>query len=351
MHILSVVRKKYYGVSAAIEPMYLYFTLPLREMGHEVETFDHYETSRTVGRQRATEVLVDRIEKGKFDVVFYQTSGREPVETAALSDISGKVCIAAWNSDDDWQWEATRRIAGHFSFMITTYPHIYEQNRTQYPNLLLSQWACPGQFSDYGRKKDIAFSFAGGIYGKRNRACRYLRSKAGLVCFGRGARLVRLGLPYFRGAFKFPWLAGTALEFEAVYDIWNRSRISYTPLDGGKGGKFLQVRGRVFEMGLSGTLMLCEHSPNLERYYEPGKEFVAFESLDDCVEKASWYLAHENERARIALNYRDRTLREHLWTHRFTDLIEQMGLKQDLQQTVRLSQTAAWNPMSARNYE
>jgi spore maturation protein CgeB len=104
-------------------------------------------------------------------------------------------------------------------------------------------------------------------------------------------------------------------------------------------------------MGLSGTLMLCEHSPDLERYYEPGKEFVAFESLDDCAEKASWYLAHEDERARIALNYRDRTLREHLWTHRFTDLIEQMGLKQDLQQTVRLSQTAAWNPMSARNYE
>jgi hypothetical protein len=328
MRILSVVRKNYYGVSTATEPLYLYFTLPLRELGHEVETFDHYEANRTLGRQRATSALVDKIQKEEFDVVLYQTSDREPVDTAALADLSRKFCVVAWNSDDDWQWEATRLIAGHFTFMITTYPHIYEQNRSQYPNLLLSQWACPRQFSDYWREKDIAFSFAGSIYGRRNRACRYLRSKAGLVCFGRGSRLVRLGLPYFRGVFKFPWLAGIALEFQAIYDIWNRSRISYTPLEGSKGEKFLQIKGRVFEMGLSGTLMLCEHSPNLGRYYEPGKEFVAFESLDDCAEKASWYLAHENERARIALNYRDRTLQEHLWTHRFADLFRQTGFSE-----------------------
>ena len=88
MRILSVVRKHYYGSPKAIEPMYLYFTLPLKEMGHEVETFDHYEMGQRLGRERASEVLVDRVQRGRFDIVFYQTSGREPVDTARLADVS-----------------------------------------------------------------------------------------------------------------------------------------------------------------------------------------------------------------------------------------------------------------------
>lgn len=72
--------------------------------------------------------------------------------------------------------------------------------------------------------------------------------------------------------------------------------------------------------------MLCEHSPNLERYYEPGKECVTFETIEDCADKALWYLSHESERARIARCYCERTLREHMWEHRFTDLFRQMGI-------------------------
>src|SRR6266576_5647980 len=326
MRILSVVRKHYYGSPKAIEPMYLYFTLPLKEMGHEVETFDHYEMSQRLGRERASEVLVDRVQRGRFDIAFYQTSGREPVDTARLADMSKKVCVAAWNSDDDWQWETTRRIAGHFTFMITTYPHIHEQNRSQYPNLLLSQWACPGDFSDFRKGKDIDFSFVGSIYGERNGACRFLQRRAGLVSFGRGSRLVRFRFPFLRGMFKLPWLSGRPLQIQQMYDIWNRSRISYTPLTGSSGGKFLQVKGRIFEMGLSGTLVLCERSPLLERYYCPDKEIVTFACLEDCAEKALWYLSHESERVRNAKSYYDRTLREHMWKHRFTDLFHQMGI-------------------------
>src|SRR6266436_3119353 len=282
MRILSVVRKNYYGVPTAIEPMHVYFTMPLKEMGHEVDTFDHYEMSRTLGRERATSALVDRIQREEFDVVFYQTSGQEPVETVAFADLSRRFCIAAWNSDDDWQWESTRRVAGHFSFMITTYPHIYERNRSEYPNLLLSQWACPGQFSEYGRRKDINFSFAGSIYGERNRA-----------------------------------------------------RISYTPLEASSGGKVLQIKGRIFEMGLSGTMVLCEQSLLLERYYQPGREIVTFEGLEECAEKARWYVTHELERVRIARNYRDRTLGEHMWKHRFEDLFRQIGFPNGSTRTKR----------------
>lgn len=326
MRILSVVRHQYYGNANAREPLSYFFTTPLRQMGHDVETFDHFEARRAHGKEAATERLIARIRSGAFDLVLYQTSGEEPVDTSALQELARQTCLVAWNSDDDWQWNTTRKLASHFTFMITTYPHVYEQHHGAFPNLLLSQWGCLGLFNDFDRKKDIDFSFAGAIYAARHAACRYLRQRAGLRCFGRGARLVRLGIPYFRGAFRLRWISGSPLQYEAVYDTWNRTRVSYTPMTGGPQGKILSIKARAFEMGLSGTLMLCEHSPHLERYYEPGRECVTFESLEDCIEKALWYLAHESERARIAARYFQRTLREHMWEHRFSELFRQMGV-------------------------
>jgi len=326
MRILSVVRKGYYGSKAALEPMYLYLTVPLREMGHEVETFDHYDEARHLSKEQRTDLLIQKIQGGQFDLVVYTATGTEPIEVEAIGHLSKKVCIVAWNSDDDWQWLATRLIAHHFTFMVTTYPHVYDQNRQQYPNLLLSQWACLGTMSDYSRPKDIGFSFAGATYRIRNSQCRYLRRKAGLVCFGHGSRMVNLGLPYVKGASRVPGLMGPPVSFEAINDVWNRTRVSYCPMAGGPRGDVMSIKSRTFDMGLSGTLMLCEHSPNLERYYEPGKECITFGNLEDCAEKASWYLSHELERARIARNYRDRTLKEHLWKHRFSDLFYQVGV-------------------------
>lgn len=327
MRILSVTCKGYYGSNAATEPIYLYFTLPLQTMGHEVETFDHVLMGRTVGESRCTDLLVEKIHAGSFDLVLYQNTGeRQPLDTSALADLSRRICIAAWNSNDDWQWEYTSRLASHFTYMVTTYPSVYETNAKTCTNLVLSQWGCLGAYSEPSRAKDIDFSFAGAIYGVRNAACRYLRHEAGLVCFGRGSRLLNLGLPYFRGAFKFPWLSGASIDFKQINDVWNRSRISYCPMQGGPSGAVLSLKSRTFDMGLSGTLMLCEHSPDLERYYSPGTECITFETLEDCAEKARWYSAHEPERSRIAHNYHERTRKEHLWDHRFIDMFIHFGL-------------------------
>src|SRR6266545_2907316 len=99
---------------------------------------------------------------------------------------------------------------------------------------------------------------------------------------------------------------GAVLHLQ-VHEIWNRSRISYSPMEAAGNPAILQIKGRMFEHGLSGTMPICRRSPNLEMYYEPGKELVAFEDLDDCVDKVKFYLAHESERARIARAYHDRT--------------------------------------------
>ena len=329
MRILSTVGRNYYGRPGVVEPMYLEFTDPLRDLGHEVEHFDHAETRKRFGIEECGELFVRKAMSGGYGLVLYQTAGQDWMPPEAIREAARYAPVVAWNSDDDWQWDSyTRHLAPYFTFVVTTYPHIYEANRNQHANLRLSQWGCYDRFADFSRKKDLDFTFAGRVYGSRNQECRYLRKHARLRAFGPGSGLVSVGLPYFRGAARIPFLYGRAVNFQELNGIWNRSRVSYTPMGASIDPKILQIKSRTFEMGLSGTLMLCQHSPSLERYYQPWKEFVPFADLDDCVEKAEYYLAHESERARIAKAYHDRTRGEHLWQHRFSKLFRDIGLSE-----------------------
>jgi spore maturation protein CgeB len=339
MHILSVVVKHYYNLAEsrkrqALEPMYLAFTDPIERMGHTVDHFDHLEAAQRKGPANWGDEFVDVVKKGGYDVVFFQTACQKAEFVAdAVREAARYSPIVAWNSDDDWAWEqSTRYLAPYFTFVFTTYPEIYRQNRAKYPNLRLSQWGCYDRFADFAQRKDLAFTFSGQIYAGRAAACRYLRQTAGLQVFGHMSGMVTqprfLYWPGIRNVtHRFPSVYGAPIPFEEMNAIWNRSRISYTPMEASASDQILQVKSRTFEMGLSGTLMICKLSPHLDQYYQPGKEFVAIENLEDCVEKVRYYLSHESERAKIARAYHDRTKAEHLWQHRFEAIFRQIGLQ------------------------
>lgn len=328
MKILSVVGRCYGGSAQATEPMYLEMRVPLMDLGHEVDHFDHDAVSRQSGQDVCGEQFVAAVRNGGYDLVLYQTAGRDHMPREAIREAGRISPVVAWNSDDDWQWESyTSHLAPYFTFMITTYRHIYEANRVKAPNLLLSQWGCYDRLADFSRTKDVAFSFVGRVYGSRYPDCRFLHRKAGLRVFGSGSRLVSLGIPPFRGCSRIPGLMGPPiLDYADVNAVWNRTRVSYTPLGSSADPALFQVKGRVFQMGLSGTLMLCDDHPEIARYYEPGKEYVTFRGLEDCAEKARHYLSNETERARIARAYYERTRNEHTWQHRFNKLFQDMGL-------------------------
>jgi spore maturation protein CgeB len=331
MRILSTVCRDYYGFSGSVEPMYLAFTLPLRQRGHQVVHFDHARVCDELGPARCGEQFLDAVRKGGYDLVLYQSGGRDHMVRDAIGEAKKYAPIVAWNSDDDWQWESySRHLAPFFTYVVTTYPHILEQHRGDCPNLLLSQWGALDLYADHGRKKDIDFSFAGQIYRNRVPELRRLWLKAGLNVHGLGS--IRVWCPPFndrsfrnRAAKWFPAL-NRPLKLEQVYDIWNRTKVSYTPMSASTNPKLLQIKGRAFEMGLSWTMMLCQQSPNIERYYEPGKEFVAFDSMEDCIQKARYYVRHDAERQKIVEAYYHRTRGEHMWEHRWEQIFKDIGV-------------------------
>ena len=331
MRILSTVAQAYAFRPEAVEPMYLWFTNPLRALGHEVEHFDHVKLGREAGFQACGDAFVHRVKHGGYDLVLYQTGGHDSMTHEAIADARRHAPVVAWNSDDDWQWDSyTKHLAPLFDFMVTTYRHVYEDNRRAHANLLLSQWGCLDTYADYARAKDLEFTFAGQIYTNRVADCLHLKRKAGLRTFGLGSIRVRCPLVSSRAAYRFvaqklPWL-NRPLAFKQVHDVWNRSKVSFAPMGSSTDVNRLQVKGRVFEMGLSGTMMLTQRSPDIERFYEPGKEFVAYESIEDCADKAKFYLRNAAERQRIAEAYYRRTRSEHMWEHRFQQLFREIGL-------------------------
>ncbi len=78
-------------------------------------------------------------------------------------------------------------------------------------------------------------------------------------------------------------------------------------------------------MGSGGFLLTSFHSDYL-RYFEPGKDFVYYESPEDMMNKARYYLAHERERRNIALQGQRTVLAGHTMTMRIREMLETLQL-------------------------
>lgn len=57
---------------------------------------------------------------------------------------------------------------------------------------------------------------------------------------------------------------------------------------------------RVLDIMACGGFVLTNRQPEMDEYFEDGRELVCYDSLEDCLDKAAWYLENEDERARVA---------------------------------------------------
>ena len=79
------------------------------------------------------------------------------------------------------------------------------------------------------------------------------------------------------------------------------------------------LKGRDFEIPMSGGLYLTEDHPELARAFQPGQEILTYFGIDDLVQKISYYLSHPAEAESIRTKGHERSLREHTWEERFPD--------------------------------
>lgn len=87
------------------------------------------------------------------------------------------------------------------------------------------------------------------------------------------------------------------------------------------------LRLREFEAPMSGALYLTEYQPELDEYFEVGKEVLCYRDPDDLLEQVRYYLARPEEAERVRRAGYRRALGEHTWQHRFRDLFAALGLR------------------------
>ena len=79
---------------------------------------------------------------------------------------------------------------------------------------------------------------------------------------------------------------------------------------------------RMFDiMGCEGFL-LTNYQAEIASLFEPGRDLVVYESFDDCLKKAGYYLEHEDERRTIAENGYRKICAHHTYDHRIAEMFE-----------------------------
>ena len=163
--------------------------------------------------------------------------------------------------------------------------------------------------------RDIDASFVGGIsrhHGKAFPLLASMASQTSMRFFGYGAH----SLP--RSSVVRQRHGGEVWGLE-MYRTLARSRITLN--------RHIDVAERyannmrLYEATGMGAMLLTDKKDNLSDLFSVGKEVVAYESIAEACEIVRHYVAHPSEAAAIAQAGQSRTLRDHTYGQRMTELV------------------------------
>ena len=89
-------------------------------------------------------------------------------------------------------------------------------------------------------------------------------------------------------------------------------------------GDFMRYGGnmRLFEAAGVGTFQLVDDRPGIHDWFTDGEHLVIYRDRDHLRELVTYYLAHDEERERIAAAGRAHVHTHHTYDHRMARLIE-----------------------------
>jgi len=337
----------------------------LLHMGHDIVYFDFMTMMQKQGRDWMNRRLLEIVRTKKPDLLFCVLFANE-LDQAVIREISENTDTITlnWFCDDHWRFDNFSRYwAPCFNWVVTTAKSaLPKYENLGYRNVIKSQWACNHFLY---RKMDLPLeydvTFVGQPHGNRRQILKALRD-AGIDVrvWGSGWASGRLSQEEMIRAFNrsrvnlnLPKASTPILTSEArpsdLVRRWLSRSLNTVPFGSQlktMGKSWLsairdfaptmktadrskypdQIKARNFEIPGCGGFLLTGRAEDLENYYEVGKDIVCFEDADDLIEKSRYYLRNEDERAAIAQAGYRRTLREHTYVHRFTEIFRRLGL-------------------------
>jgi spore maturation protein CgeB len=157
------------------------------------------------------------------------------------------------------------------------------------------------------RERDIDVIFIGFPY--RGKLPAFAKAKKAL-----GKRLVMVGFwfnynVYFNLKYGWPgWVKAPIKPGQPFIDLYQRAKIGFNVHNR---GDYTVGSYRLFELPANGVMQISDGGQYLNSFFDVGSEVVGYENLDDMIDKVRYYLDHDDERRRIALNGFRRVMRDH----------------------------------------
>lgn len=257
-------------------------------------------------------------------VVGYVSSATVSVEVLREMAASGAAIFSF--SFDDKLYFADRRLGGRDATMAGIAGAV-DLNLTNAPGSRI-RYAVEGGLSmffpeaahpDFHKPYDLPFefdvSFVGARYGWRGPFIERLQrllapSGVEIACFGRA------------------WPNGP-LSDEDLTKLYSRSRINLGFGGVGFSRRITCLKGRDFEVPMSGGLYLTQHNPELALVYEIGKEILTYRDEEDCARVIRETLADPDRAAAIRRAGHMRCLKDHTYEVRWGAPFRAAGLLAD----------------------
>lgn len=262
------------------------------------------------------------------DVVIGYLSGynTSPETLSRMSDSGTVIFNFCW--DDKLNFPG-KKLGGRFTSPACL-AHAVDLNLTNSPDSLIKYavhgglamfWpeaAHPDVHRPYNTPFEFEVSFAGACYGWRPYFVRKLK-KAGIKveCFGHG------------------WPNGP-LPSEEMIKLYSRSRINLGFAGIGHSRKLMCLKGRDFEVTMSGGLYLTQNNPELSLVFNVGNEILTYGNEQDCANIIKKLLADPDRAEKIRKAGRKRSLRDHSYKARWSQVFRMVDLLQENHKPVNI---------------
>ena len=296
--------------------------IPALEKFGDVSHFDwsHFLKEKHANKNKINELMVEYFdnlnEKQKIDLIFGYFSG-ESIEESTLIYFKEKgVPIINLSLNDrelfvgrirNGKAQGIRDICKHVSISWTSTESAVKKILVEGGNpIYMPEGANPEIHKPYSDEKKVyPVSFVGACYGERSEIVEYLRSKnVNIHTFGKG------------------WPNGEVSLNEMV-KIYSKSVINLGFSGIGKlSGEFC-LKGRDFEVTMSGGLYLTQHNKEIPLFFDTTlPEILTWHTRDDLVLTINHLLREPQMCQEIALRGHKKAQNYHTWESRFERLLE-----------------------------
>jgi spore maturation protein CgeB len=125
---------------------------------------------------------------------------------------------------------------------------------------------------------------------------------------------LRQGFPLRNLQVQYPHRVHPPVFGLKMYDLLRRSKICFNNHMTRSWGSVGNLR--MYEATGMGTCLVTDTGDNMQSLFEPDREVVTYNSMDECIEKVRYLLDHEDVRRQIGLAGQRRTLQDHTMNNR-----------------------------------